>query len=34
LAEFERTYINRFRIAELGAENWPGATAGEKPGQS
>jgi CRP-like cAMP-binding protein len=25
LADFERGYINRFRIAELAAENWPGA---------
>jgi CRP-like cAMP-binding protein len=25
LADFERTYINRFRIAELAAENWPAA---------
>jgi CRP-like cAMP-binding protein len=33
LAEFERTYLNRFRIAELGAENWSGAADGEKPGQ-
>jgi len=24
LADFERGYINRFRIAELAAENWPG----------
>jgi CRP-like cAMP-binding protein len=23
LADFERSYINRFRIAELAAENWP-----------
>jgi len=23
LADFERTYINRFRIAELSVENWP-----------
>ena len=34
LAEFERTYINRFRIVELGAENWPGTAAGEKSDQS
>jgi CRP-like cAMP-binding protein len=24
LADFERSYINRFRIAEFSAENWPG----------
>ena len=24
LADFERSYINRFRFAELAAENWPG----------
>ena len=24
LADFERTYLNRFRMAELNAENWPG----------
>lgn len=28
LADFERSYINRFRIAEFGAENWSEATAG------
>ena len=26
LADFERTYINRFRMAEFGAENWPDTT--------
>jgi CRP-like cAMP-binding protein len=25
LADFERTYISRFRIAEFGIEHWPGA---------
>jgi CRP-like cAMP-binding protein len=25
LADFERSYINRFRIAEFAAEHWPGA---------
>jgi len=25
LADFERTYLNRFRLAEFAAENWPGA---------
>jgi hypothetical protein len=23
LADFERSYLSRFRIAELAAENWP-----------
>lgn len=27
LADFERAYISRFRIAELAADNWPGAAA-------
>jgi len=30
LADFERAYINRFRIADLAAENWPGALS-EQP---
>jgi len=31
LADFERTYINRFRIAELSADNWPGGDAVATP---
>ena len=26
LADFQRTYLNRFRIAELDAENWASIT--------
>ena len=29
LADFERTYLNRFRIAEFAAENWPDAVTPE-----